>query len=296
MTNVTGIPLGSVAGTLALANGGTSASLTASIGGVPYSTASALAILAGTAIANLPLLSGSSAAPAWAGISYPTSATSGGVPYFSSTSAMGSSPLLAAGGAAGSAKQIAVSGGAASPTFIDFPDVQTIYAAACTNGSGATALWNLPSSSAMVAGCRAGFYGNLGAIPGSTDTAYFEFHLPSDWDTGQQPYVRIYFGSGTNSSSTNAIFTLSDGCSSADGSVTDNPTLSAETSMTSGALSAATRGWAVSQQLSNITSGNNCLAGSTVKVKVVVTGTATAAVSVEYAVITTPRLLTVQAN
>jgi len=52
-------------GQLSLARGGTNASLTASNGGIIYSTASALAVLAGTATANLPLLSGSSAAPSW---------------------------------------------------------------------------------------------------------------------------------------------------------------------------------------------------------------------------------------
>lgn len=50
---------------LSLDNGGTGANLTASLGGVVYSTASAFAVLSGTATANLPLLSGSSAAPSW---------------------------------------------------------------------------------------------------------------------------------------------------------------------------------------------------------------------------------------
>jgi hypothetical protein len=93
---------------VALAYGGTNANLTASNGGIFYSTASAGAVLAGTATANLPLLSGSSTTPSWSGISYPASATSGGVPYFSSTSAMASSALLVAnaivvGGGAGTA-------------------------------------------------------------------------------------------------------------------------------------------------------------------------------------------------
>jgi len=48
-----------------LADGGTGASLTASDGGVLYSTAAALAILAGTATANQALLSGAAAAPAF---------------------------------------------------------------------------------------------------------------------------------------------------------------------------------------------------------------------------------------
>lgn len=50
---------------LQLAYGGTNGALTASNGGIVYSTASAMAILSGTATANLPLLSSSSAAPAW---------------------------------------------------------------------------------------------------------------------------------------------------------------------------------------------------------------------------------------
>ncbi len=54
-----------VTGILPLANGGTSAALTASNGGIFYSTASSGAILAGTATSHLPLLSGLSSSPAW---------------------------------------------------------------------------------------------------------------------------------------------------------------------------------------------------------------------------------------
>lgn len=109
-TNVTGtisaqnLTLGWT-GQLALTRGGTNASLTASLGGIFYSTATAGAILAGTATANLPLMSGASAAPTWATVSHPTSATSGGIPYFSSTSVMATSALLGA-------NQIMIGGGA----------------------------------------------------------------------------------------------------------------------------------------------------------------------------------------
>jgi hypothetical protein len=48
-----------------LSAGGTNAALTASNGGIPYSTASAISLLSGTATAGLALLSGASGAPAW---------------------------------------------------------------------------------------------------------------------------------------------------------------------------------------------------------------------------------------
>lgn len=82
--------------------------LTASLGGILYSTSTALAVLSGTATANLPMLSGASAAPTWATISYPSSANSGGIPYFSSSTAMASSAAL-------TANAIIVGGGAGNP-------------------------------------------------------------------------------------------------------------------------------------------------------------------------------------
>ena len=66
-------------GTLSLARGGTAANLTASNGGIIYSTASALAVLSGTATAGQILRSGSSAAPSWSTATYPATAGSAGV-------------------------------------------------------------------------------------------------------------------------------------------------------------------------------------------------------------------------
>jgi hypothetical protein len=50
---------------IALADGGTNASLTASDGGIVYSTATAMAILSGVATAGRILISGATAAPTW---------------------------------------------------------------------------------------------------------------------------------------------------------------------------------------------------------------------------------------
>jgi len=71
-------------GQLSLARGGTNANLTASNGGIVYSTASALAILAGTATANQVLLSGSSTTPAWSTATYPATTTINQLLYSSS--------------------------------------------------------------------------------------------------------------------------------------------------------------------------------------------------------------------
>ncbi len=64
-------------GQLGLTRGGTAASLTASNGGIVYSTASAMAILAGTATAGQHLQSGSSAAPSWTTATFPSTAAAG---------------------------------------------------------------------------------------------------------------------------------------------------------------------------------------------------------------------------
>jgi len=71
-------------GQLALTRGGTAASLTASNGGIVYSTATAMAILSGTATANQILMSGSSAAPAWSTATYPATTTINQLLYSSS--------------------------------------------------------------------------------------------------------------------------------------------------------------------------------------------------------------------
>jgi len=69
--------------TIALANGGTNASLVASNGGIFYSTATAGAILAGTATAGQMLRSGSNAAPSWSTATWPATIAVNSVLYAS---------------------------------------------------------------------------------------------------------------------------------------------------------------------------------------------------------------------
>lgn len=73
---------------VALADGGTNASLTASNGGIFYSTASAGAILAGTATAGQLLQSGATAAPTWSTTTYPATNAINTLLYASSANVM----------------------------------------------------------------------------------------------------------------------------------------------------------------------------------------------------------------
>lgn len=71
-----------------LSQGGTSASLTASNGGIFYSTDSAGAILAGTATANQILQSGATAAPSWSTTTYPVTNAINTIMYASSANVL----------------------------------------------------------------------------------------------------------------------------------------------------------------------------------------------------------------
>lgn len=77
LLNATSITAG-WAGQLSLTRGGTNASLVASNGGIVYSTATAMAILSGTATANQMLQSGASGAPSWSTATWPSTAGSAG--------------------------------------------------------------------------------------------------------------------------------------------------------------------------------------------------------------------------
>lgn len=76
-------------GQLGLNRGGTNASLTASNGGIVYSTAGALDILAGTATAGQILRSGSSSTPSWSTTTYPATNAINTIMYASSANVLG---------------------------------------------------------------------------------------------------------------------------------------------------------------------------------------------------------------
>jgi hypothetical protein len=74
--------------------GGTNANLTASLGGILYSTATALAILAGVATAGQILRSGASAAPTWSTATYPATATANQILHATAANVWGTNPFF----------------------------------------------------------------------------------------------------------------------------------------------------------------------------------------------------------
>jgi hypothetical protein len=256
-----------------------------------------IASVAPSATAGVPLVSGGSSANP----SYTTAVVAGGgtgatsftayAPVVGGTTTTGALQSTAAG----TAKQVLTSGGTgAIPAYIDFPAAYIIPAAYCNNAT-AGSRWSVNSS--FTATCRAGTNNLNGVLNGTpsagTAVAYFDMELPGDWDTTVKPYINIHYASGANTSGT-VIWTVSTACTKADGSVTDDPAWVAESAMGTQTMVAANRMWAQSAELAGAMT--NCVAGGTMYFKLALTGTASSAIQVSKAVVTVPRLLTVQAD
>lgn len=88
-----------VSGILPLANGGTNAALTASNGGLVYSTAAELAVLAGTATAGQIPRSGASGAPSWSTFTVPATFNAGDLLHASASNTVTALADVATGNA-----------------------------------------------------------------------------------------------------------------------------------------------------------------------------------------------------
>ena len=130
-------------GQLGLTRGGTNASLIASNGGLVYSTASAFAILSGTATANQIVLSGSSTTPSWSTATYPGTTAAGTVLASASANTIAgtATPTLGANGATGG--QITFNGstsGSAALRVAAAAGTSTIFQLPATNGTSGYSL------------------------------------------------------------------------------------------------------------------------------------------------------------
>lgn len=201
------------------------------------------------------------------------------------------------GAGPGTAKQVALSNGTSGPQFIDFPEVLIIPAANCNNTT-AGAAWSIGSGGTVT--CRAGT-NNLGGYVSITDTsstfATFQFVLPEDWDTANNPYIRFQIASTDATNAHTIIPSIQVACYKGDGSTTDDVAANAAHSLSTTTLNGnANRFWSTSNVQMNSTDMTGCVAGALVQVTV---GRATdTATNAEFysATITIPRLLTVQAN
>lgn len=133
----------SITSPLPLTNGGTNGSLTASNGGIFYSTASAGAILAATATANQHLASGASGAPAWTTATFPATTAAGTMLASSSANVIAATatPVLGANGGTGG--QITFNGstsGSSALRVAAAAGTSTVFQLPATNGSNTNVL------------------------------------------------------------------------------------------------------------------------------------------------------------
>lgn len=246
---------------------------------------------------------GSCATPSGSGnVTGPGSSTNTDLASFSGTSGtsiqdtgIASGTVVTAASSASAAKQICTASGASKTcSYIDFPDVKVVVLCGSVAGTASGAVtyasgqWT-PTNATSSDGCT------LNATPSTGATLYFDFEWPGDADTSDQPYIDISYSSLTNTSGT-VIWTVSSACTKQDGSVSDDPSYNAESAFASQTMATASRNWGKSGQFTAIASGNNCIPGSPYRVKVVLSGTASAAIGLNRIFMTTPRLLTVQAN
>ncbi len=201
------------------------------------------------------------------------------------------------GAATGSAHQVFCSNGSSSdPSFCDSRDVKIIPFAAAPAGSvGSGVSYGSGQWTPVPRAGSNNIGGALQAIPSTGGALQWRMELPLDWDTSAQPYIRIEYGSGSNTSGT-VIWTVASACTKGDGSVSDDPAFNAESAFAAQTMAAANRTWSQAGQFTAITSGNNCVPGGGIIIRATVSGTAAANINAWQATVTIPTLPTVQAE
>jgi hypothetical protein len=203
-----------------------------------------------------------------------------------------SSIVIDAGNTTTTANQVAVSTTTAGKiTYTDYPASFASTSGNCVSSTGGSA-WN----TTLVAGCRGGTYNLGGYLPFSdASTAQFEIPIPADWDSASSSYVRLGFTTGSNTSGT-IIFQVQISCYSTNNSETDDQPF--QTAQVFSTITAAHANYANSVTLTlNSTSLTGCSATGGMIVKITRnTDTAASAVPVTKAIVTLPRLISLQAE
>jgi hypothetical protein len=180
--------------------------------------------------------------------------------------------------------------------------VKVFPAANCIAGAPGSG-WSIGSGNAG-ATCRAGT-NNLGGYIPITDTsstfAQFQVPLPTDWDTSTDPYILVGFISVTDTTSGHTVIPqVKVSCATqTNGTASDDQSFATAHSLATVTFggSAVANGFYTSSVQFNSTDMSGCVAGGFMIVQIGrATDTATGNIGFEYANITIPRLLTVQAN
>jgi len=155
---------------IGLSYGGTNANLTPSNGGIFYSTATAGAILSGTATARQMLQSGASGAPAWSTATYPATTTINQILYSSTNNAVsglstGNNGVLVTDGSGVPSINTTIPGGltvGGSGAFQTINDIQLDDGVGNTVVNSLNAVNSLFAQQAMTTGSSIYFTGTIG--------------------------------------------------------------------------------------------------------------------------------------
>lgn len=168
---------------LSLARGGTAANLTASNGGIFYSTSAAGAILAGTATANQLLLSGASGAPAWSTVTHPATTTINQILYSSAANVI-------SGLATANSSVLVTSAGGVPSLSTALPSAVQVGTGSLNSGTSASSstYWRGDGTWASIAGASGGLVFIATVTASSSATVDFSNNLSSTYDN----YLIVY--------------------------------------------------------------------------------------------------------
>jgi hypothetical protein len=180
-------------GQLSLSRGGTNANLAASVsnGGIVYSTASAFAILAGTATASQILMSGSTAAPSWSTATYPSSTTINQLLYSSAANTLAGLATVTSG--------VLTTSAAGIPFWVASSNNGVFISSA-----GGTPSWLAAGTTGQVLTATTGSPATWGSLPGGPFLPLAGGTMNGNIDMGSHTITNITF-LGVNDGNSNVV-------------------------------------------------------------------------------------------
>jgi hypothetical protein len=166
--------------------------------------------------------------------------------------------------------------------------------AAGQNAGGVGSGWNIPASNGCVPTAESGTNVTTAALQcTSSQSAQFDFYLPSNWDSGSNPYIRFAFISTDTTNTHTVIPTVAISCAAANTSYDASfQTAQSGSTVTIGASAVSGQEYTGSTVQLNSTSMTNCAANSMMRFKISVSGSGTATSGSTYftrAIITVPQ-------